>query len=46
MQIDKAHFLVNVLECNKPTILVWPEQAKFTMRNSVVIGEPRKDEKR
>jgi hypothetical protein len=35
-----------VLECNNLAILVWPEQAKSTTRKNVVIGEPRRDEKK
>ena len=46
MQVDKAPFPVNVLECNRPTVLVWPEQAKSTTGNNVVIGELRRDEKK
>ena len=37
---------MNVLECNNPVILVWPEQAKSTAGKNVVIGEPRRDEKK
>ena len=46
MQVDKAPFLVHVLECNNPVVLVRPEQAKSTSGKNVVIGEPRKDEKK
>jgi hypothetical protein len=35
-----------VLECNNPTVLVRPEQAKSTSGKNVVIGEPRRDEKK
>jgi hypothetical protein len=45
MQIGKAPFLVNVLECNNSDILVWLEQAKSTIGKNVVNGEPRKDKK-
>jgi len=37
---------VNVLECNNSVVLVWPKQAKSTVRKNVVIGEPRRDEKK
>ena len=45
MQIGKAPFLVNVLECNNSDILVWQEQAKSIVGRNVVNSEPRKDEK-
>ena len=37
---------MNVLECNNPAILVWLDQAKSIVGKNVVIGEPRKDEKK
>lgn len=37
---------MNVLECNNPAVLVRPEQAKSTTGKNVVIGKPRRDEKR
>ena len=45
-KLIKAPFPVHVLECNNPTVLVGPEQAKSTSGKNVVIGEPRKDEKK
>ena len=46
MQVDKAPFPMYVLECNHQAILVRPDQAKSTTRKNVVIGEPRRDEKK
>jgi len=46
MQVDKDPFSMNVLECNNPAVLVWVGQAKSTAGKNVVIGEPRRDEKK
>jgi hypothetical protein len=46
MQVGKAPFPMNMLECNNPDVLVQPEQAKSTAEKNVVIGEPRGDEKK
>jgi hypothetical protein len=46
MHVDKALFLVHVLECNNPIVLVWLEQTKSTSRENVVISEQRRDEKK
>jgi hypothetical protein len=46
MQVDKDPFPVNVLECNNLAALVRPEKAKSTAEKNVVIGEPRRDEKK
>jgi hypothetical protein len=46
MHDDKALFPVHVLECNNSVVLVRPEQAKSTSGKNVVIGEPRRDEKK
>ena len=45
-KLIKAPFPVHVLECNNPTVLVRQEQAKSTSGKNVVIGEPRRDEKK
>lgn len=37
---------MNALECNNLAILVQPAQAKWTIQKNVMIGEPRKDEKK
>jgi predicted deacetylase len=46
MQVDKSPFPVHVLECNNLTVLVRLEQAKSIAGKNVVIGEPRRDEKK
>ena len=43
-RLIKLLFLVNVLECNKPTVLLRLDQARTTSWKNVIVGEPRKDE--
>ena len=46
MQVDKDPFPANVLECNNLAVLDRLEQAKSTAGKNMVIGEPRRDEKK
>jgi hypothetical protein len=41
----KTLSMVEVLEINNPTIMIWPEQADFTIGKNVIIGEPREFKK-
>jgi hypothetical protein len=44
MQIDRSLFLVNKLDLENPTVLIWLEQADMTKGKNVIIGNPRLEE--